>query len=432
MSDNSNIDEVEIEMEDYFLLQWLVAVSTRIPRGPRWNHDRLDWDGHVQQLVHEGIFNNEYRMSLPAFEHLLSLLAPALQRVEWNSRGRDPIRPEHMVAIGLRALGGGRLLDIRHIIKSSLSAAYRAFDDFVNAVNTAPELDINFPQSPEEWKEVNDEFTAKSSDGIMQGCVGAIDGYFQRIQTPSKKEVGNVISYYSGHYESHGVNCQACVRSNLSFMYFGVVAPGSTNDNVSYPLAVGLRDTVESLPPGLYCVADAAYTLQENLLIPFTGVHRNDVAQDAFNFYMSQLRIRVEMSFGRLTNKFRILKGCMVGSLDRITAIVMACARIHNFIIRMDGGRDALMDENGNGGEDYDATIVEDTSAPLGMAYLPVVPNEDWQEIDGMSYTRAAIVDHLRENSIQRPLYNLERKRNEMLTSPNTDLEWDREYISPL
>ena len=127
-------------------------------------------------------------MSLPAFEHLISLLVPALQRVEWNSGGKDPIRPEHIVAVGLHALGGGRMLDIHHIIKSSLSATYQAFDNFVNAVNSAPELDINFPQSPKEWKEVNDGFTAKSSDGIMQGCVGAIDGYFQRIQTPSKKE----------------------------------------------------------------------------------------------------------------------------------------------------------------------------------------------------------------------------------------------------
>ena len=125
----------------------------------------------------------------------------------------------------------------------------------------------------------------------MEGCVGAIDGYFQWIQTPTKKEVGNVIAYYSGHYESHGVNCQACVRSDLRFMYFGVVAPGSTNDNISYPLAAGLKTVVEDLPTGMYCVADAAYTLQENLLIPFTGADRVDAAHDSFNFYLSQLRV---------------------------------------------------------------------------------------------------------------------------------------------
>ncbi len=425
---NTGVNEAEREMEDLFLLQWLAAVAENPPRGARWNHCRLEWDEHVEQLVHEGKFEREYRMSPSAHERLVELLAPRLQRLDWNSRGSSgPIMVEHIIALGLRSLSGGRLLDVRHVIGASLSASYRALDDFINAVNSTPELDINFPNSPEGWKEVNDGFTAKSSDGIMQGCVGAIDGYFQRIQTPSRKEVGNVISYYSGHYESHGVNCQACVCSDLSFMYFGVVSPGSTNDNISYPIAVGLKDKVESLPPGMYCVADAAYTLQENLLVPFTGLDRTDPANDAFNFYMSQLRIRVEMAFGRLTNKFRILKGCMVGSLDRITAIVIACARLHNFVIKLDGIDDSL----GCDEVREEATIVRDATAPFGMAYLPVVPNDEWEEFEGMSYTRAAIVEYLRTNSIQRPLYNLERKRDKVSETATNNTQWDSEYISP-
>ena len=80
-----------------------------------------------------------------------------------------------------------------------------------------------------------------------------------------------------------------------------------------------------------------AYTLHENLLIPFTGLDRTNSAQDSFNFYLSQLRIRVEMAFGWLTNKFWILKGCVLGSLSRVAAILTACARLHNYIIKMDG-----------------------------------------------------------------------------------------------
>ena len=415
-------------MDDLSLLHWLSFISEHPPRSDRWNHSRIEWEDHVHQLIHEDKFEREYRMSLFAHDQLVEMLAPILQRVEYNSRGSTgPILVEHIVAIGLRALAGGRIPDLRHIIGASTSATYKAFDDFVNAVNAAPELDIKFPISSESWKEVNDGFTAKSSDGIMQGCVGAIDGYFQRIQTPQRQEVGNVTSYYSGHYESHGVNCQACVRSNLSFMYFGIISPGSTNDNISYPMAAGLRDTVESLPTGMYCVADAAYTLHENLLIPYTGLDRRDPVHDAFNFYMSQLRIRVEMSFGLLTNKFRILKGRMVGSLDRITAIVMASARLHNYVILMDGademrGCEELRDES---------TIVQDCAAPFGMSYLPVVPNDEWVQFDGVSYTREGIVEYLHENSIQRPLYNLERKRNEVALQSTNDTEWESEYISP-
>ena len=303
------------EIEDLYNLQWIVSVSSRLPRHRRWEHRRINWENHVDQLMHECKFANEYRMSFSAFEHLVDLLDESLRREEHRSRSAEVIRTEHIIALGLRALGGGRLSDIRHIIGCSRAAAYAAFDDFVDAVNSCPELNIKFPTTAEEWKEVNDGFTVKSSDGIMQGCVGAIDGYFQRVQAPCRKEVGNVEAYYSGHYEDYGVNCQACVKSDLLFMYFGVVSPGSTNDNVSYPMAVGLRTAVDSLPPGLYCVADAAYTLEESLLIPFTGLDRNDKAQDAFNFYLSQLRIHVKMAFGQLTNKFRILKGSIIGKL---------------------------------------------------------------------------------------------------------------------
>ena len=435
MSDNRNVEEVTREMDDIFLLQWMATVALHPPRGPRWSHNRLDWNGHVRQLIHERRFANEYRMSPSAHRNLVRLLDPSLQRVEWNSRGSEPIQVEHIISLGLRVLAGGQLADIRHIIGASRAAGYQAFDDFVDAVNSHPELAINFPKSAEEWREVNNGFKAKSSDNIMEGCVGAIDGYFQRIQTPTRAEVGNFVAYYSGHYESHGVNCQACVRSDLRFMYFGVVSPGSTNDNISYPIATGLRSIVENLPTGMYCVADAAYTLHENLLIPFTGADRFDEAHDCFNFYLSQLRIRVEMAFGRLTNKFRILKGCLLGSLDRVTSIVMACARLHNYIIEMDGPNE-LSEEIVEDGEDAEFSIVPHPDAPLGMSYLPVVPNDEWEPFDGISYTRLAIVDYLRENGIMRPLYNLERKQREVMAIEGDDdrnniMEWDDEYISP-
>jgi hypothetical protein len=62
------------------------------------------------------------------------------------------------------------------------------------------------------------------------------------------------------------------------------------------------------------------------MLIPFVGTDRCDPSQDAFNYYLSQVRIRVEMAFGRLVNKFRILSGKVGGSMDRVSAVLTACA----------------------------------------------------------------------------------------------------------
>ncbi len=52
-----------------------------------------------------------------------------------------------------------------------------------------------------------------------------------------KCKVANQLAYYSGHYDSYGVNCQATVKSNLEFLNFGIVAPGSTNDSIVFPTA---------------------------------------------------------------------------------------------------------------------------------------------------------------------------------------------------
>jgi hypothetical protein len=100
------------------------------------------------------------------------------------------------------------------------------------------------------------------------------------------------------------------------FLFFGVVAPGKTNDNSAYPLCKVLKNLIENLPAGLDIVVDAAYTLTEKLLIPFTGSQKLDPKRDTFYVHLSQLRIRVDMAFGRLVRKFRILKRNMEGKLS--------------------------------------------------------------------------------------------------------------------
>ena len=125
---------------------------------------------------------------------------------------------------------------------------------------------------------------------------------------------------------SYGLNCQACVKADLQFLYFGVVSPGSTNDNISYQLAPHLKESIDSLSLGLYGLADAAYTLSKKLLVSCIGANRLNPAHDGFNNYMSKLWIRVEMAFGRLMNKFCILSEKIVGTMDHVSAILTVCA----------------------------------------------------------------------------------------------------------
>ncbi|KAL7485512.1 LOW QUALITY PROTEIN: hypothetical protein ACHAW6_011111 [Cyclotella cf. meneghiniana] len=172
----------------------------------------------------------------------------------------------------------------------SLDASYKAVDDFFDADNTAPKIDLHMPSTDEEWDRMNHLFTNKSTMKLL--LVVALDGIVQCTNKPSKKEAINVIAHQYGHYKSYRVNCQACLTANLEFMYFGVVSQGSPDDKISYPMA-----------HVCYGVANAAYTLSEHILIPYTGSDRLDYSQDSF-YYLSQLYICVEMAFGWLVNKF--------------------------------------------------------------------------------------------------------------------------------
>jgi hypothetical protein len=65
-----------------------------------------------------------------------------------------------------------------------------------------------------------------------------------------------------------------------------------------------LKKQVESLPPGYHLVGDNAYVLLEHMLIPFSGSQRDDPAKSTYNYFLSQLRIRVAQTFARSPASF--------------------------------------------------------------------------------------------------------------------------------
>ena len=393
---DKDLESFEDDLED---------LQTTQIRSSHWVHKTFVWADHIQQLLHEDRFDIEYRMSLQAFSKLHSILQVKLRRRIKLSRLIRPVTVEMVIGTGLRYLAGGKMNDIRHIFFLSKTECYNCIDSFLEAVNSSKALCIHLPQTPAEWERVRNGFSSKSSHQLMSGCVGAIDGLLAQIIAPRRTEVGNVRAYYSGHYETFGLNCQAACDVRLKFLYFAVVAPGKTNDNAAYPLCVQLRRAIQSLPLGLYFVGDAAYSLEENLLVPFTGSQRHDPVHDAFNFHLSQMRIRIEMAFGRLVRKFQVLKRKMEGKLPKISQIFGACARLHNYIIDNDMPIDSI-------NEEADHLIIPLPNAPSNMGYLPVMFEEDddtFEKVDGVSETQKAILDVIRQQGITRPQYNLDR-----------------------
>ena len=117
-------------------------------------------------------------------------------------------------------------------------------------------------------------------------------------------------------------------------MEVALAAPAASSD-IS---AVGfskMDQKIENLPEGMFVAADNAYTCSEHLLIPFSGADKFVPRFDAYNFHLSQVRIKLEQAFGRLTNKFRILTRSLSVKLGNVRPLFLAMTRIQNYCMNM-------------------------------------------------------------------------------------------------
>jgi len=100
-----------------------------------------------------------------------------------------------------------------------------------------------------------------------------------------------------------------------------------------------MSQAVDKLPDGYYILGDAAYPLSDHLLTPYPGQGLSP-EKDSFNLYLSQLRVKVEQSFGILVQRWGILWRPLRVAFDRRPKLIRALFYLHNFCI--DEGSDLV------------------------------------------------------------------------------------------
>jgi hypothetical protein len=101
-------------------------------------------------------------MSLEAYKQLLELIRPSItvNVVKSNASfglysSNQHIYPELILAIGLRWLAGGNLIDIRHVYGVFYPSVYAITKTFLDAVNSCTALSIKFPTNKEKQTVMN-------------------------------------------------------------------------------------------------------------------------------------------------------------------------------------------------------------------------------------------------------------------------------------
>ena len=119
---------------------------------------------------------------------------------------------------------------------------------------------------------------------------------------------------------------------NISMIY-----PRSTSDCLAFE-GMTLFQKLESgiLAPGLCLFGDNAYLNTSYMTTPYAAVSGG--SKDAYNFYHSQLQIRIECTFGIFTHRWSILRSAipMNVSVRKTVALVRCLAKLHNYCIDAD------------------------------------------------------------------------------------------------
>ena len=162
------------------------------------------------------------------------------------------------------------------------------------------------------------------------------------MQKPNVNEAKRVgvdqRKFLCGRKHKFGLNCQAVADVNGKILDISVVYGASAADCVAFEasdLHARLEDDL--LQNGYVLFGDDAYLNSFFMATPYSNVsgNPNKKSKDNYNFFHSQLRIRVECAFGMLVARWGILRMTISNKITvtRTIALVDTLARLHNFCL---------------------------------------------------------------------------------------------------
>jgi hypothetical protein len=309
-------------------------------------------------------FRLAYRMSFDSFWSLHAILLPHIVRASQEMRsykkvgGRvggnyllppvpnGEITTSVRLACALRYFAGGSRYDIAPLYGVGVSEVNFSVWVIVDAINTCAKFTISYPESLEEQREIARGFQNASTPGIPN-CAGAIDGILIWTLKPSLRDANESgigqKKFLCGRKNKFGLNCQVVSDCRGRILDISINYGGSSSDCIAFEgsdlyhrLQNGLMKK-DGNKPRFVLFGDNAYLNSSFMATPYPNVSGDPEkkTKDDYNFYHSQLRIRVECSFGMLVQRWGILRTAFPKNISvrKIVSTVVALSKLHNFCI---------------------------------------------------------------------------------------------------
>ncbi len=191
----------------------------------------------------------------------------------------------------------------------------------------------------------------------FKDCVGAIDGTHIHAHIPISEQAA-----WRNRKGFISQNVFAACSFDLQFTFVHAGWEGSAHDSLIWKDAY-YKGRFKP-PAGRYYLADAGFSSNEFMMIPYQKVRyhlkewekanlRPQTKEELFNLRHSQLRNAVERIFGVLKRKFKILAKAPEYSFNYQVDLVLALTALHNFIAI----RDRLTDPDFKAPQTFDEPI---------------------------------------------------------------------------
>ena len=244
-------------------------------------------------------FYKYFRMMPSRFDHLLSLVGPAITHQKTNFR--SPVPPGERLAVTLRYLATrDSMQTIAFSYRLGHSIVCNTIEDTCDAIWDALASEyLRRPSNKTEWKKITEGFHRVWN---FPHCLGAIDGKHVVLQAPPRAG-----SAYYNYKNTHSIVLMAVCDAYYCFTLVdvgdygrhsdgGVLSPSNfgkamENGSLSLPDADILQGTTTTV--SYVFVGDAAFPLRTNMLRPYPRKFLQ-----VFNYRLSRAcRVR-ENTFG--------------------------------------------------------------------------------------------------------------------------------------
>jgi hypothetical protein len=287
-----------------------------------------------------------FKANLEQFNAIHDVLEPHLiDQFGSSTRGRPngPIPTKLRLSAAMRFFSGASVYDIQLTHGIGEHSVYRSVYGTINAINRCPRFEFNrdgdeFP-SLEEQQEIADGFFQKSAAGF-DNVVMAMDGMLVWTTQPTKQDCLDVgigeRSFHCYRKDKFGLLLLAGCDHLCRFRWADITHPGIASDYTAWMTStVGTKlrqPNQQIIAPGNTIVSDNAFVETGYMAIPIPGTNITS-AEDAYNFYLSQLRITIERAFGILVHRFGVLRAPLSISIKKVPPMVMCLMKLHNYCI---------------------------------------------------------------------------------------------------